>query len=501
MCVWVLLLCVLLTACQKESAPEIPLELLSENVDDEEAHVVEQYYIVVPDNSSACIWETAQRLAQKLTQQIDKEIECVYEHEASSAQKETFFLFLGWIRSVDVSDRLMKNLRKDDYLCRSVESGICLGGKSDEATRTAVERFCEEILPAATASALMHPDGGFSYVSDAYAVDSVRLNGFDLHSYCLVYPNDASSELLALVYAMRDEIADISGYWLDIRSEKKIGEQEKGIRIGTDVPPQAGMSGYLLPVEQGILLTGWDFFGISVAARSFCSLLLREGETEIGMDVTEIQTFLYGQTEHTLVSIVPEGVIPFSSVAEVQALTDRIYLDDPDAIFCGRMPIDQSFYLTGSLNAYDAVTGTEESISDLVAYAKGNTVSLMGANVSENGSWTVSSFWVGDSLNGFQVVQISGTLAEHEEWSISELELNWEEPILLLIHTRLSGGSLSLLDLDKSGVSSILSEQYTVSNDSYFFACYATEEAIRVQMEDSPSGVYRLMSVDRLSAF
>ena len=97
-CVWVLLLCVLLTACQKESAPEIPLELLSENVDDEEAHVVEQYYIVVPDNSSACIWETAQRLAQKLTQQIDKEIECVYEHEASSAQKETFFLFLGWIR-------------------------------------------------------------------------------------------------------------------------------------------------------------------------------------------------------------------------------------------------------------------------------------------------------------------------------------------------------------------------------------------------------------------
>lgn len=500
-CVWVLLLCLLLSGCQKERAPEIPLELLRENLPSEESEQAKQYCVVIPDDSSACVWETAQGLAHKLTQQIGKEIEFVYEHKAPSAQKEMFFLFVGWLRSVDVSDRLMKNLKKDDYLCRSVEQGICLGGKTDEATRTAVDRFCEEILPAATASSLMHPDGGFSYVGDAYSVESVRLNGFDLHTYCVVYPNDSSAQLLELVYAMRDEIADVSGYWLDVRAEKNIGEQEKGIWIGTASPPQAGMSAYLLPIEQGILLTGWDFFGISVAARSFCSLLLREGETQIGINVIEIQAFSYGQTEHTLLSIAPEGVFPFSSLAEVQALADRIHGDGPDAVFCGAIPIDQANYLTGSLGGYASVTGAIDSLWDILAYAKGDTVSLIETHASENASWVVSSFWVGSRWNGFQVVQISGTLTEDEEWSISELELDWEAPTLFLIHTRISGGSFSLSDMEKCGASLVLSEQYAVSDDLYFFACYATVSELRVQMGDLPSGIYRTMSVDRLSAF
>ena len=497
-CVLVLLLCVGLCSCQRGSAPEIPLELLRENLPNEDEE--KQYCIVIPDGSSADRLEIAQALAGKIGQRINREIECFYEHEAPFAQKETFFLFVGWIRSVDACDRLMKNLKKDDYLCRSVEQGICLGGKSDEATRAAVDRFCGEILPAATATSLMHPDGGFSQIGETYAVDSIRLNGFDLHTYGIVYPDDASEELVRLAYALRDRIADASGYWLDVCAEKKMDEEERGIWIGTADPPQTSTSAYLVPTARDVLLTGWEFFGISAAARSFCSLLLQENNTQIDVAITETQAFSYDHASYSLMSIVPEGVLPFLSPADVQAVSDRIQLDAPSAVLLGRMPTEQSQYLTGSLSAYTPIRGMSASMADLTAYSQGGKLSFLDAWEAEDGSWTVSVFWMGTQWSGFQVVQISGSFNKDEAWRLSEMEIDWNEPTVIVVHTRLLGGSLSISDLEDHRMSAVLSERYTKSDVPYFFACYATTDTLRVQARES-EGVYRKLVAERLSAF
>ena len=140
-------------------------------------------------------------------------------------------------------------------------------------------------------------------------------------------------------------------------------------------------------------------------------------------------------------------------------------------------------------------------MADLTVYTKETEASFLSNGDAENGSFTVSSFWLGDRLSGLQVVQISGTLSEDAVWCLSELEIDWSEPTVIFIHTQMMGGAFSLVELDEHGVSAMVSEQYTVSEEAFFFACYATSDTVRLQIGETSSGVYRLMIAERLSAF
>jgi hypothetical protein len=178
---------------------------------------------------------------------------------------------LGWIADVEAVSGALRSLRRDDYLCRRTGNTVILGGRTDGATRTAVERFCREILPAATAESLMSENGGFSYCGEDYGVTSVKLNGFDLWEYRIVYPKGEAEALQSLSYRLRDEIANRSGYVLEVLSERDLDGATKGIFIGTETPDQEGACAYLIPKSNGILLCAEDFFGVSVAADRLCA--------------------------------------------------------------------------------------------------------------------------------------------------------------------------------------------------------------------------------------
>lgn len=499
-----LLLCVLLVSCEGTDGQELPLELLEQELPapDSEEETPDAYCVIVSSDCSAELWDTAQALADAIADRTGVKTERIYEHEESFLKEGAFFIYLGWVRSSPEANGWIRRLKRDDYLCRRTENAMVIGGKTDAATHAAVDRFCQELLPAAEASALMHPDGGFTYLSDGYAVDTVKLNGFDLHEYCVVYPSDASDSIRTLAQDLRYEIAERSGYLLETLPEDRFDSVGKGIFIGTEEPLQTGDSAHWIPKDNGVLLTAWSFFGISVATERFCSRLFADAASgACSLDVPVEQSFLYVNGAYRLFNAALEGLLPFDTPNEIIQITDLITFEQPHAIFCGTVPTDQAKYLTQSLSGYTLIERAMNGTDPLTAYDKDGALSFLEARSIEGTDLLVSSFWMGDEWNGFGVLQISGTLTEDGVLRLSELCAKLQgEPAVILVHILSEGGELSFEDTEN--VHAVLSETYTVADDSYIFACYATAEHMNVHVENGgQASVHRFVTVERTSAF
>jgi len=493
-----LLTAVFLVSCGTGELPDIPLEPLEGALPNTETP--ESYYVTVASDCSADTWELAETLAFAIQEKTGVETRRLHIHEDAFREEGSIFIYLGMIPEFTEGRVFMKDLRRYDYLCRWVGGRLLLGGRTDEATRAAVERFCKEILPLASDASLMGKDGGFLYRSDQYGVGSVSLNGFALSEYRLVYPTDASDAMRLLAYALRDKITERSGYVLEAISAEERKDAEKGIFLGTEAPAQTGECAYLIPTEQGILLTAWDFFGISVAAERLCAQLFADlSQSECSWELSQAQTFVYEHRSHELLSFAAEGLTPFGSPNAVRQITDPILSHLPSAAFCGSVAEDQAQYLSQNLSGYDSLRHT----GGCTAYGRDGALTRLTFAPIEGTELYASSFWVGDEWNGFSVIRIGGTLTEDCQLRLSELfdDLG-DYPTVLLVHVEAKAGTLTLETDPSTGLSAILAESYAVAGTSYYWECHATVKNMTTQVTNGGSAdLYRTVTVERTSAF
>ena len=455
-----LLLVLLLVSCGVGDLTDIPLEPLDVPLADADPAT---YSVIAASDCSAECRALAQTLVDAIGAQTGGTAQFYYQHEAPSASREGIVIYLGWIADVEAVSGALRTLRRDDYLCRRTGNTVILGGRTDGATRTAVERFCREILPAATAERLMSEEGGFLYRGADYGASSVKLNGFDLWEYCIVYPKKGAEELQSLALALRDEIADRSGYVLEVTSDSGAGAMSRGIFVGTEPPDQEGSCAYLIPKSNGVLLCAEDFFGVSVAAERLCAYLLTgsdQGEHSWTLSVDE--AFEYAHRSYSLLSMTGQGS-GLSSPEQIQRLLDPVLTHQPDAVWFGAVEEERVTYLTQGLQGYTPLGG---STADWVCGREGVLSGQTECFVSKAGV-TVLSHWVGDEWNGFRALRISGELTEEQVMAAGELAaLMTDEPTVILIHT--TGAALTVDSAMPSDLCAVLAEQIATEEAGFF---------------------------------
>lgn len=245
-------------------------------------------YIIVPQGCGSELVACADALAEDVADKTGIETEVRYDDEELIYGEDVFRILLG-DTDLGVSDILVGKLKRDDYICRYERGSILIGGKADSATVAAVERFTDEILPTSSYASIMHEDAGFEYIGE-YDVSSIRINGFDLYDFCIVYPQENSNCERDIADFVKSCLESNSGYMIDMMSDGEYDGSGKVIAIGAcDGFDDMSLNGNasIVEIDQSILLCGKDSYSLSVAALEFAKRISEcdsSGNIEVDID-------------------------------------------------------------------------------------------------------------------------------------------------------------------------------------------------------------------------
>ncbi len=484
-----------LCSCQ-ENTENYPFETL----DNGSGSIVPAYRIILPADCSSALYEKAEALGRLLAEQVGASVTVKFDYD-TVLESEVPELLLGYT-SRPLSGEYLSSLRSDDYLCRPDGlGGAVIGGKTDGATIAAIDRFCREILPAATGECLIPENGGFSFVGD-YDESRVLLNGFELEHYRLVYPHGADERIRSLVERFRDRLAERCGYVLDICSDSEMEGMEKQIRLTESGDGVSSYLAHINPVSWGIEISAHGLFGFSVGLSELeAMLVLSEAEGEARYDIESAHSVPYEQDLYRIGSI---GTGSGSSISTPSKLTDLISpLRDslPDGVLLdGGNEILLSRIRDSLYPDYQRIF--DQQGEALPALAKGEEITAVTVENTWGGGPTVAVYRAGSESYGFYLLRISGVLSQDGTVKLPQMLRDTKLPLVVLIHTEQAGGAVSLDSADFRGMRVLCNENYSVEGESYLFQCYVTDGALDVTVEGRESGSrYRELTVKRSSVY
>lgn len=203
----VLLTASLLCGCsfEKHSAFDAVGEMLS-NAKEQEVMKCE---VVYPKGSSADVVMAARELASLLEEQTEMSVTSHrYEDKYDS---ERLYVVIGRV-SDDVTEYWYDGMGENDYVCRVYKNTVTVGGVTDSATLEAIQRFIDEILPAAEYGYIAEEGILFEHYEDVSDTDTDSPNGYGLAAASYRINKNVritTEELKAVSSAVKQSGADI----------------------------------------------------------------------------------------------------------------------------------------------------------------------------------------------------------------------------------------------------------------------------------------------------
>ena len=493
-----ILLCGLLLSllsCQQKNT-EYPFESLG----DGEANVVSQYRIILPAACSAALYERAEALSRLLSEKVGATVTVRFDYDPI-LKYDVPELLLGYTAR-PLSVELLGSLKRDDYICRADgKGGAVIGGITDEATVVAIDRFCEEILPAATAECLMNEHAGFTFLGE-YSVTQVLLNGFDLGCYCLVYPHGADDGTKALVEKFRNRLTERSGYVLEVCSDRKIMGREKMIRLVTATESGSETPVYIEPVSSGIEIRGGGRFGFSMGLSELEALLFSDGEQGLlRCDIESVRSIPYEQETYRLGTLLTGGGAWISTPSKLADALSHVWDRLPDGLFLDSMDEMSQGRIRDSLySSYRTISLHSEEMPS--AYSKGEGFVAISREQAWEGGPMTEVYRVGSEKYGFYLLWVSGAVTCDGELRLPETLSDATLPVVVMIHVEEGGGSFSVSDESFVGMRMHHSEEGSAESSPYLFRCYGTDGALDVTIDVQERGSrYREITVKRSSVY
>ena len=249
------------------------LESVSQSDDKEEPEpFAEKVYIIIPRSCSGELSLKARDLADAIKEKTGVHALVKYDNEDISLNSNELTVLLGNTERLE-SREAIKPLRYEDYVCRWDKGSIILGGRHDEATIKAVDRFMDEILHGASNACLMSEGAHFENIVER-DISSVTLNGYDLYDYTLVYSEENSFGEKKMAELLRAYAVSKSGYMLDIIPDTRVDSNTGKtiyLRGLTD------MSGAVIKnAEQSIVIGGAGEYELSASVARFAENLFED---------------------------------------------------------------------------------------------------------------------------------------------------------------------------------------------------------------------------------
>lgn len=300
----------------------------SESSDDQEDYrAASVYRIIVPEASSPEFLAAADSLREKIFEATTIESEVIYDYQTPIDIDGAVEILLGDTSRSESAFKL-GGLRDKDYLIEWYGERLIIGGKSQEATINAVGYFCENILPRSTVAVLMSPEQKVGFVGE-YDVEEIKLNGFDLSEYKIIYEKGYG----ALAEGFADTVRSQSGYMLELLP---VDEYDAGkyISIGAVVDSDITVepdSAFVGVRKNNAYIIGSGENELRTAVVRFTEMLL-SGADQIA---DEILHFNYPQIDIQLLSYKNNEELTISQTNAFTVLVDGF---------------DASFVLTNEMN-------------------------------------------------------------------------------------------------------------------------------------------------------
>lgn len=188
------------------------------------------FYFIVPKDASAKLVQSSKELCESFCSANDVRAQVFFDNEELPVYKNSRFILLGDTAHPS-SQKAISHLKRDDYVCLSVGKDVIIGGKSNSATLTAIERFEKEILPYFDGESGISEASSFEHF-EKYEKEDIKINGYSLSDYTLVYPSENTMREAELTYLLREKLADICGAYPRIITDKEADVTQRLICIG-----------------------------------------------------------------------------------------------------------------------------------------------------------------------------------------------------------------------------------------------------------------------------
>ncbi len=471
------LLALSLLSCHEEQVSEPPFELLEEEEElpfEEESFSL--YRIVVSSACSPTLWNAAKELKERISKQTGVPCEIVYDTESVKQAKDIVELLLG-NTTRSASQSAMKELRENDYLCLRRENTLVLGGLSDTATLAALTRFYHELFDHVSASSLLPNEAGFFYRAE-YPINTITLGGFDLALYDIVYPKNASSNIIDLARLLQNVLSAKASYSLDIFSEDAFAGTAKRIELTLSETESIGTARIQFD-NQGVTLSAKDVFGLSAATKELVSQLLTTTEENVSFgSPNTVKLVAYENPALTIASLRVDSEA--DAATEVTNMSDLIQTYSPTVFLAENMSEIQQTCLS------EILQDQYHRLGQLDVFQKGSPCRLQSV-LSE----TATLYHIGNDSDGYLLLSLTDAPTD-EIWSlIGQRTL----PLLLVVHSMFFENAPIDTDFER-----VLFESYGVNQQQSIFAVYAEENCFSIKQDVSQNG-YRSFAVERTSAF
>ena len=325
-----------LVSCKKNTSVvdsgtlgEILQQIADGNKDIEEVEVFASLYrIVLPEAASPALHSKARELAGKITSATDTYAEIVYDYQEPVFVEGAFEIILGRTTRYQ-SGQILGDLRAEDYVCKRYADSLVLGGINDDATITAIDRFCRDVLPEATKVVLLRAEQEFSY-KGKYRITKAELGGFALSAYDIVYASNGTLDELYFAKMLQEIILESSGYFLDVISDKEYSGG-KHISIGADPKNHFGADApedqaYVMQKGTNILALADSVRGYGEIISEFAEMLLTvidKGAAEHWFSDGVLLEKKYSACE-MLLSVMADSGADSLSIPKINAVTSLI---------------------------------------------------------------------------------------------------------------------------------------------------------------------------------
>lgn len=313
-------LCLALSVCMLASCAEssennalLKLEALSKNAP-------EKYVIVVPASCTEELVSTAKLFADKISAQTGASCNVVFDNGENVFNNRCFLVLLG-NTAYSESQGALVGLRRDDYVCRTYENMLVLGGKSDKATVAAVEKYISEVLPICESTSVIAENCDFEY-HQSYDVNEIILCGFEMECYTFVCRDGKDSSSYTLLCMLRDIIADKSGYYPDIVYSATPADGKREIIADRDERSQISSIRF---DGEDVFISSDTVYGLSFAATEFYNILLNTSEQgKVRADIPYEMTYPYSCAEIGVTTAISQVRIHNDNISSATALAEKL---------------------------------------------------------------------------------------------------------------------------------------------------------------------------------
>ena len=245
------------------------------------------YDVVVSSDCTADVYEAADRLCDRIESKPQLKADVYYDFEISSRNDGHTFIFVG-VHDNDVCRRAYHDFKSEDYRYSFLNGVFVVGGVTDGATVLAIERFIEEIVDKSSSDIVLDDGEGFIYRHNYPDTQEIKLNGFALSQYKIIYPVGDSDGML-IANRIKENIEERFGYTLSVGSDSESDQNARSICIGRTV--RANTYGFIcsetqsviLPYSTGISIISDSLFGLDRGMAEFFSIISNCTSSDIQM--------------------------------------------------------------------------------------------------------------------------------------------------------------------------------------------------------------------------